>query len=108
MRKEPNTSADIVGKLMGDSACEILDSTQEGWYKISSGGIEGYIDSQYVLTGDEAKTKAYELVTLRAIDLPVSVETKRRVSYLPDKNYLNDGLRINQILDYFHDFYDNN
>ena len=65
--KEPNTSADIVGKLMGDSACEILDSTQEGWYKISSGGIEGYIDSQYVLTGDEAKTKAYELVTLRAI-----------------------------------------
>lgn len=67
VRKEPNTSADIVGKLMGDSACEILDSTQEGWYKISSGGIEGYIDSQYVLTGDEAKTKAYELVTLRAI-----------------------------------------
>lgn len=67
VRKEPNTSADIVGKLMGDSACEILDSTQEGWYKISSGGIEGYIDSQYILTGDEAKTKAYELVTLRAI-----------------------------------------
>ena len=59
--------ADIVGKLMGDSACEILDSTQEGWYKVSSGGIEGYIDSQYVLTGDEAKAKAYELVTLRAI-----------------------------------------
>lgn len=38
---------------------------------------------------------------------PVGVETKRRVSYLPDKNYLNDGLRIDQILDYFHDFYDN-
>ncbi|CUO99925.1 MULTISPECIES: C40 family peptidase [Hungatella] len=67
VRKEPNTSADIVGKLMGDSACEILDSTQEGWYKISSGGIEGYIDSQYVLTGDEAKKKAYDLVSLRAI-----------------------------------------
>ena len=39
--------------------------------------------------------------------LPVGVETKRRVSYLPDRNYLNDGLRIQQILDYFHDFYDN-
>lgn len=67
VRKEPNTSADVVGKLMGDSACEILDSTQEGWYKISSGGIEGYIDSQYVLTGDDAKKKAYDLVSLRAI-----------------------------------------
>ena len=29
------------------------------------------------------------------------------IEELPDKNYLNDGLRINQILDYFHDFYDN-
>lgn len=67
VRKEPGTMADIIGKLMGDSACEILDSTQEGWYKISSGGIEGYIDSQYVLTGEEAKAKAYELVSLRAI-----------------------------------------
>lgn len=67
VRKEPGTTADIIGKLMGDSACEILDSTQEGWYKISSGGIEGYIDSQYVLTGEEAKAKAYELVSLRAI-----------------------------------------
>lgn len=45
--------------------------------------------------------------TITICDLPVSAETKRRVSYLPDKNYLNDGLKINQILDYFHDFYDN-
>lgn len=67
VRKEPGTSADIIGKLMGDSACEILDSTQEGWYKISSGGIEGYIDSQYVLTGEDAKARAYDLVTLRAV-----------------------------------------
>ena len=37
--------------------------------------------------------------TITICDLPVSVETKRRVSYLPDKNYLNDGLRINQIFD---------
>lgn len=67
VRKEPNTSADIIGKLQGDSACEIMDSTQEGWYKISSGGIEGYIDSQYVITGEEARTKALELVKMRAI-----------------------------------------
>lgn len=67
VRKEPNTSADIIGKLLGDSACEILDSTTEGWYHISSGGIDGYIDSQYVVTGDEAKEKALELVKKRAI-----------------------------------------
>lgn len=84
VRKEPNTSADIVGKLMGDSACEILDSTQEGWYKISSGGIEGYIDSQYVLTGDEAKTKAYELVTLRAIVLVDNLNIRKEANITSD------------------------
>lgn len=67
VRKEPGTSADVIGKLLGDSACDILDSPEEGWYKISSGGIEGYINSQYVLTGEAARKKAYELVALRAV-----------------------------------------
>ncbi len=29
-----------------------------GWYKISSGGITGYVKSEYILTGDEAKQAA--------------------------------------------------
>lgn len=67
VRKAPGTEEDVIGKLQGDSACEILDSANDGWYKISSGGIEGYINSEYVLTGDEAKAKAKELVKLRAV-----------------------------------------
>lgn len=39
--------------------------------------------------------------------LPVGTETKLKVSYLPDKNYMNDSLKIEQIIDYFHDFYEN-
>lgn len=39
--------------------------------------------------------------------LPVGLATKLKVSYLPDKNYLNDGLRIDQLIDYFNDFYEN-
>ena len=34
---------------------------------ITSGGVDGYINNQYLLTGDEAKSKAKELVKLRAI-----------------------------------------
>lgn len=67
MRKAPGTEEDVIGKLQGDSACEILEKTDSGWYRISSGGIEGYINSEYVLTGDDAKKKAEELVKLRAI-----------------------------------------
>ncbi len=67
VRKEPGASGEIIGKLLGDSACDILEIREDEWYKISSGGIEGYINSQYVITGEEAKTKAKDLVKIRAI-----------------------------------------
>lgn len=38
---------------------------------------------------------------------PVGIETKAIVSYLPDKNYLSNWMKVSQIIDYFHDFYQN-
>jgi ABC-2 type transport system ATP-binding protein len=35
------------------------------------------------------------------------VETKKIVSYLPEKTYLNDWMRVHQIIELFSDFYDN-
>ncbi len=35
------------------------------------------------------------------------VETKKVVSYLPDRNYLNDWMKINDIIAFFADFYAN-
>ncbi len=67
IRESASTDADIIGKLLGDSACEITDDSIEGWYQIESGGISGYISSEFVLTGDEARKKALELVEKRAI-----------------------------------------
>lgn len=34
-------------------------------------------------------------------------ETKQIVSYLPDRNFLNDHMRVNDILSYYNDFYKN-
>lgn len=56
----------IIGKLQENSACEIL-GTEGEWYHITSGGVEGYISSQYVLNGEEARQKALECVEKRAI-----------------------------------------
>ena len=67
MRESASTTSDVIGKLMGDSACEIVDDSTEGWYQVESGGIYGYISSEFVLTGDEAKKKALELVEKRAL-----------------------------------------
>ena len=67
MRESASTTSDVIGKLMGGSACEILDDSQEGWYQISSGGLEGYISSEFVQTGEAAKTEAFELVKKMAV-----------------------------------------
>ena len=61
--------ADIIGKLTNGSACNILDTTADGWLHISSGGLEGYVHPDYVKTGDEAAALAREEIALRAIVL---------------------------------------
>lgn len=35
------------------------------------------------------------------------IETKKIVSYLPEKTYLNDWMRVHEIIEMFKDFYDN-
>ena len=67
MRESPDQNADIIGKLLDGSACEILDDSTEGWYQVTSGGLTGYISSEYVLTGEEAKTAAFDLVDEMAV-----------------------------------------
>ena len=65
IRKDPDGAANVVGTLSDGSACEILE-TLDGWGKISSGEVEGYASSEYILTGDEAKEAAKDLVKERA------------------------------------------
>lgn len=36
---------------------------------------------------------------------PIGVESKKVISYLPDHTYLNKGMRVRDIIDYFEDFY---
>ncbi len=67
VRKTPESFGEVVGKLPKGGACEILDTSTDGWYKISSGGVTGYVSSQYVYTGDEAKKLAAENVAERAV-----------------------------------------
>ena len=67
VRKTPESFGEVVGKLPKGGVCEILDTSTEGWYKISSGGVTGYVSSQYVYTGDEAKKLAAENVAERAV-----------------------------------------
>ena len=52
----------IVGKLYNKSVGNYLEE-QDGWYKISSGSVEGYVKAEYCVTGDEAVEYAKEVGT---------------------------------------------
>ena len=71
IRSEPTTdpgNGNVIGKMTSRAAGEILE-TLDGWYKIKSGQITGYIsaDPQYVAVGQEAKDLALESASLMAI-----------------------------------------
>lgn len=67
VRKTPEAFGEVIGKLQRGAACEVVDTSNEGWYKISSGGVTGYVSSQYIHTGDKAKEMAAEFVAERAV-----------------------------------------
>ena len=39
--------------------------------------------------------------------MPIGVETKKVVSYLPDRNFIPDDMKVNEMLRFFQDFYSN-
>ena len=57
----------IIAKLPSNAGCDILETTDDGWYKIRSGKITGYVKSEYILTGQQAEDKAMQVAKLMAI-----------------------------------------
>lgn len=60
IRTAPSIEGEIVGILFNMSGVNLLDLSADGqWYHIISNNIEGYINAEYVVTGEEAKQLAY-------------------------------------------------
>ena len=53
VRKGAGTDSKVVGKMSNHDACEILGK-KDGWIKIKSGKVKGYVKSGYLLMGDVA------------------------------------------------------
>ena len=69
VRAEANTTSAVVGKIYDDCAATILATVagEDGdWYQIRSGTVEGYVKSQYFITGAEAEAVAGEVGTTYA------------------------------------------
>lgn len=59
VREQPSTDAAVLGKLPMNAGCEI-NETLDGWYKITSGDVSGYVSAEFLLVGEQANQKAAE------------------------------------------------
>lgn len=66
IRQEPGEDGKMVGKLPKNAACEVI-KTEDGWSHIQSGKVDGYVKTEYLLTGYGAKKKGEELATTMAV-----------------------------------------
>lgn len=62
VRNKPSEDGEIVGKLYDDSVGEKLGA-DNGWYKIQSGSVTGYVKAEYCVTGEEAVELAKKVGT---------------------------------------------
>lgn len=62
VRDMPSEEGNIVGKLYDKSVGNFIEE-ENGWYKINSGSVEGYVKGEYCVTGDAAVDYAKEVGT---------------------------------------------
>ena len=62
VRDIPSEEGNIVGKLYDKSVGNFIEE-EDGWYKINSGSVEGYVKGEYCVTGDDAVDYAKEVGT---------------------------------------------
>ncbi|WP_029200523.1 C40 family peptidase [Oribacterium sp. NK2B42] len=80
---DQNDLTNIMGMLANGSAVDIVEAAPEnaaGWMHIRSGGMDGYVASAYVVTGDDAITLAGSLIKPRA----TVVTDKLRIRSTPE------------------------
>ncbi|MCR4598138.1 MAG: C40 family peptidase [Acetatifactor sp.] len=66
VREEPSTSGKLVGKMRNHAGCEVLE-VADGWAKITSGEVNGYVSTDYLLMGADAVNAAKSIVSTVAI-----------------------------------------
>ena len=65
VRAAADPNADIVGKMYQGDVAEVL-SSENGWYQITSGNVNGYVLGDYCVTGEDAYALACSVCTTYA------------------------------------------
>jgi len=62
IRSIPSEEGEILGKLYDKSVGEFIEE-DDGWYKITSGSVTGYVKAEYCVTGEDAVELARKVGT---------------------------------------------
>lgn len=60
IREEPGEDGKIIGKLPKNAGCNVY-SIEDGWAKIKSGKVSGYVSSEFLILDKEAEAYAQEV-----------------------------------------------
>jgi uncharacterized protein YgiM (DUF1202 family) len=63
IRKGPGEDKKIIGKLPKNAGCHIYKINKDGWAKIVSGKVTGWVKAEYLVTDEEAEEYAKEVAT---------------------------------------------
>ena len=84
IRKKPGEDKKIIGKLPKNAGATIYNIDKNGWAKIKSGKVTGYVDSSYLTTGKKVealakkvgmKTATVNTTTLKVREKPSTKST---------------------------------
>lgn len=79
IRNMPSEEGEILGKLYNNSAATV-EGEEDGWYKITSGTVSGYVKSEYVVTGEEGEALAREVGRKVAVVTTTTLKVRKEPS----------------------------
>ncbi len=79
VREEPGEEAPVAGKLFKNCSATILEQG-DGWTKIESGNLTGWVSNDYLIFGEEAQTMMEEVGTLKATVLTDALRVRKDAS----------------------------
>lgn len=90
IRENAGTDQNIIGILTKDAYCIVSEVTSDGWAKIKSGNISGYIKTEYLYMGQAGVKKAKETAALTAKVTANTVNVRSTPSTLSSDNIITE------------------
>lgn len=83
IRQQPDAESEFVGSMNPGAIAKVV-GTEGEWTKIKSGDVEGYVLTEYILTGEAAEKFSENYVTLQGSVLEDGVNIRKEASTKAD------------------------